>query len=375
MINKNISLPIYLSRPNIDEQDISSVIEVLRSGNLVQGEKVLKLEDNINEYLGTKYCSAVSNGTASLHLALVTLGIGPGDEVIIPAFSYIATSNVIELVGATPIFIDINSVTFNINASKIEEKITKRTKCIMPVHEFGLCADMDSIIGLAKKHKLFIIEDAACAIGAKYKNKYAGTFGHFASFSLHPRKSITCGEGGLIITNSDVFDKKIKTLRNHGIEPNSYPANFISAGFNYRLTDFQAAMVNSQMRRLDLIINKKSSLVKIYFENLREDIIKLPTVPKDYKHAWQTFHVVVNSHENRNKLIDFLKENQVFCNYGAQCIPEMSFYKKKYKLNCKEDFPNAFESYTCGLALPLGENSTEDEIYYVCELINKFKND
>ena len=369
----NVSLPIFLSKPYLDEEDISAVVEVLKSGNLVQGRKVLELESQIKDLFGVSQCSAVSNGTASLQLALLALGVGKGDEVIIPAFSYIATANVVELVGATPIFVDIDLATFNIDVAKSEKKITKKTKCLMPVHEFGLCADMDPILGLAKKYNISVIEDAACAVGAKYKGSYAGTFGEFASFSLHPRKSITCGEGGLLASNSSELDRKIKTLRNHGIEPNSIPMKFVEAGFNYRLTDFQAAMVSSQMRRLETILLRKAELVKIYYFLLRKDIITLPVVPSGSEHSWQTFHVIIDNHAIRNDLQDYLKNNQVFVNYGAQCIPEMDFYKNKYHFDSQKDYPSAYKAYSCGLALPLCETTTEEEIIFVCELINKYK--
>lgn len=308
MRNGNVILPIFLSKPYLDEEDISAVVDVLKSGNLVQGSKVLELETKIKDRFGVKQCSAVSNGTASLHLALLALGVGKDDEVIVPAFSYIATANVVELVGAIPVFVDIDLATFNLDVLKVEEKITSKTKCIMPVHEFGLCVDMDPILELSKKYNIPIIEDAACAVGAKYKGNYSGTFGDFASFSLHPRKSITSGEGGILVSNSIELDYKIKTLRNHGIEPNSIPMKFVEAGFNYRLTDFQAAMVSSQMRRLEAILTRKAELVKIYYNLLRKDIITLPFVPIGSEHSWQTFHVVLSNQAISNALQEYLKK-------------------------------------------------------------------
>jgi len=367
--------PIYLSRPNLTDSDIEAVVKVLKSGNLVQGSNVLELEQSLNQYISSNHSSAVSNGTASLHLALVALGIGKGDEVILPALSYIATANVIELVGATPVFVDICLDTFNIDPSKIEAAITKRTKCIMPVHEFGLCADMVSIIAIASKHHLFVIEDAACAIGATISGKYAGTFGEIGSFSLHPRKSITSGEGGIVTTKDEFLDKKIKTLRNHGIEPNSYPMNFVEAGYNYRLTDFQAAIVTSQLKRIDNILGYKQELATSYLAKLPQDSLKLPSTPSKHTHTWQTFHVVCDDLETRDLLIAYLKEGQIFTNYGAQCIPEMTYYKNKYSLNSIEEFPNAYKAYSCGLALPLGENHNLEDIQIVSDRINQFYND
>lgn len=372
-MTEKILKPIFLSRPFLDEDDIQAVVSVLKSGNLVQGKEVANLEEKINALTGSAYSSAVSNGTASLHLALVALGIGPGDEVIIPAFSYIATANVVELVGATPVFVDIELSTFNIDVSQIEGKINSKTKCIMPVHEFGLCANMNEIIRLAKSYGLAVIEDAACAIGAKIGDQFAGTFGDFGSFSLHPRKSVTSGEGGIVTTKTKELDEKIKTLRNHGIMPGSFPMDFVEAGFNYRLTDFQAALVASQMRRLPSIFRHKELLVDLYLRSLRTDILLLPSVPEGFTHSWQTFHVVCKDNDTRDKLISWLKDHQIFCNYGAQCIPAMSYYKKKYQLDPKHQFPSSYKAYTCGLALPLSETLTSEEVSYVCDVINQFK--
>ncbi|MBK7854503.1 MAG: DegT/DnrJ/EryC1/StrS family aminotransferase [Bacteroidetes bacterium] len=242
---------IPLMQPGINDSDIEAVANVLRSGMLVQGKSSLEFEKEIADYLGCKHAILVSNGTASLHLALIALGIQEGDEVIVPAFSYVATANVVELVGATPIFVDVSIDDFNIEVSQIEKCITPRTKAIMPVHEFGIAANMDEIIEIAKKHNLKIIEDAACALGAKYNGKFVGTLSDIGSFSLHPRKSITSGEGGIITTDDDTIADKIKLLRNHGQRTVDGEMIFEEAGFNYRLTDFQAALAHSQFKRME----------------------------------------------------------------------------------------------------------------------------
>ncbi len=364
---------IPLSRPDIQEEDISEVVRVLSSGMLVQGIEVQALEGAISNYVHTNCCSAVSNGTASLHMALIVLGIGPGDEVIIPAFTYIATANVVELVGAKCVFVDIHPRFFNIDESKIESAISPKTKAIIPVHEFGLCANMEKIMAIAKKHDLYVIEDAACALGATYNNKFAGSFGNFGSFSLHPRKAITSGEGGLLVTSDPDLDKKIKTLRNHGIEPDSYPMNFISVGFNYRMTDFQAVLVNSQLKRLNSIIEYKNRLAEVYKMEIINPSIEIPAVPEKAKHSWQTYHLLTESLIQRDKLSAFLKENGVLSNYGAQCIPEMSYYKNKYDLDAINLFPCSYRAYTCGLAIPLYERLNEAQIKKISQIINKFK--
>ncbi|MCA0431132.1 MAG: DegT/DnrJ/EryC1/StrS family aminotransferase [Bacteroidetes bacterium] len=362
---------IPLAKPNIQEQDINLVAEVLKSGMLVQGKYVNELENSFINFTKTKYASAVSNGTATLHLALIALGVKTGDEVIVPAFSYMATANVVELVGAKPIFVDIDISTFNIDVTKIESVITSKTKAIIPVHEFGLACDIDSIIAIAKKHNLFVIEDAACALGALYKGKHVGSFGNFGSFSLHPRKAISCGEGGVLITNEETLDSEIKLLRNHGTEITNGKMDFTRFGFNYRMTDFQAALVFSQLPRLNETINYKQNLAEVYFSELKTTKIKLPFVPNYTKHTWQTFHVLVNENINRDELIIKLRDKNIGANYGAQCMPYMKSFKNKYNLNSEELFPNALLAYKQGLALPLYELLNTEQIKYISNTLNQ----
>ena len=364
---------IPLSKPNINERDISAVVKVLESGMLVQGKEVEELELLFSNYFNNLASSLVSNGTSSLHLALIALGIGPGDEVIIPALSYVATANVVELVGATCVFVDTHPRYFNIDENKIESKITPKTKAIIPVHEFGLCANMIQIIEIAKKHNLFVIEDAACALGATLNGQLAGTFGDFGSFSFHPRKAITSGEGGLLITSNLKNDKIIKTLRNHGIENGSNPMNFVSAGFNYRMTDIQAALLKSQFKRFSEIIQFKEKLANIYLEEVKNPAIKLPQLPENTVHSWQTFHILLESEKERDRLREYLQLNGVLTNYGAQCIPFMEYYKNKYGIDSLTFYPNAYTAYTCGLAIPLYEKLNEKQIKDISKLLNNFK--
>jgi perosamine synthetase len=362
---------IPLTSPDIRESDIEKVSEVLRTGMLVQGVNVLELEKSISSLLGIKHTKALSNGTATMHLALLSLGIGKGDEVIVPAFSYIATANVVELVGATPVFVDIDIASFNIDVNKIEEKITTKTKAIIPVHEFGLACDIETIMQIANKHNLFVIEDAACALGATQNNKFVGSFGKFGSFSLHPRKAITCGEGGLLTTNEDYLNNKISILRNHGVEIIDGVMEFVEAGYNYRMTDFQAALMNAQLVRLMSIISYKQKLSEGYFNYISSPKILLPSTFFDRPHTWQTFHVLVDDSVNRDNLILQLKENGIGTNYGAQCIPAQRYYSNKYDLNSEVDFPNALRAYKKGLALPIYEKLSLEDIHYISETINK----
>lgn len=366
---------IPLARPNIIKEDIDAVVKVLESGMLVQGKNVLQLETDFCSYTNSLYSSALSNGTATLHLALIASGIMPGDEVIVPAFSYIATANVIELIGATPVFVDIDLRTFNIDITKIEAAITKKTRAIIPVHEFGLSCEIEYLVKIAEKYKLIVIEDAACALGAEYNGKHVGSFGHFGSFSLHPRKAISSGEGGVLVTNTESYDKKIKVLRNHGVDTVIGTADFSEFGFNYRMTDFQAALVVSQMKRLRETLVYKNELAQIYFSEIKSQHVTLPFIPENTKPTWQTYHILVSDEIDRDKLMDQFKKNNVGVNYGAQCIPYMNSYQKKYKHNCELLFPNAMRAYKKGIALPLYELLKREDLTYISYTLNKLTND
>ncbi len=361
---------IPLMRVSFTEEDLKAVQEVLESGMLVQGKQVLKLEDTFAKYAGSKNAIAVSNGTASLHLMLLANQIGPGDEVIIPALSYVATANVVEIVGAKPVFVDTKADTFNIDISQIEEKISPKTKAIMPVNEFGLCADLEEIQAICKKHDLILLEDSACALGAKLNDQHSGTFGQSGSFSFHPRKAITSGEGGMLITDDDDLANNFRTLRNHGIDPKSN--SFAQAGLNYRMTDFQAALLSNQFKRFDQQLEEKQKLAQIYLKEINSPKIRLPKEETGKLHSWQTFHVVLDESIDRAQMIQKLKAKGIGSNYGAQCIPEVEFYKNKYKTDCKKEFPNALRAFEHGLALPLFSGLKSEEISYIAAEINKF---
>lgn len=362
---------IPLMVPDIQQQDIEAVVEVLKSGMLVQSQNVEALEKNISALLNIKHAIAVSNGTASLHLALIALGIKEGDEVIVPAFSYIASANVIELVGATPVFVDIKLDSFNISTELIEKAITPKTKAILPVHEFGFACDIHEIKKIADKHHLKIIEDAACALGAKENEIYVGTIGDIGSFSFHPRKAITSGEGGILVTNKDALAKKLRALRNHGIEIQNGKMEFVLPGYNYRMTDFQAAMLNSQIKRLPEILKIKATFASFYLSGLKSESLLLPTIPPTKNHTWQSFHIVLDDKINRDDFIQKLKENNVGSNYGAQCIPCQQFFKNKYKLDCEKLFPNSLRAYKQGIAIPLYEKLSMEEIHLITDTITR----
>ena len=364
---------IKLAKPYIPELAIKDVAEILRSGNLVQGKYVREFEERIKDYIGAKYAIVVSSGTAALHLALLALEIKKGDEVIVPAFSFPATANVVELVGAKPVFVDINLSDYCIDTSKIKEKITADIKAIIPVHEFGQSAKIDDIVDIAKSHKLKIIEDAACALGTEFNNQKVGTFGEFGCFSFHPRKAITTGEGGVIVTNDDELAEKIRILRNHGIINKNGKIDFFAAGLNYRMTEFQAVLGIHQLKIIDDLIDQRIETAQQYDEQLKKvNWINTPQVFEKRKMVYQTYHILIDSTFNRDKLIDSLKSENIETNLGAQSLPELTFYKEKYCC-AVSDFPNASEAYKQGLALPLGMHINKKTISYICKILKNMK--
>lgn len=363
---------IKLSTPDLGEEELQEIKKVLDSGWLIQGDKVEEFENSVKEYLKVKHAIAVSSGTAALHLSLMALNIKNGDEVIVPDFTFPATANVVEIVGANCIFIDISLESFNIDVSKIEEKITEKTKAIIVVHEFGYPAEMDKIIELAKKYNLKVIEDAACALGSEYKGKKVGTIGDIGCFSLHPRKNITTGEGGIVVTNNDNYADLVKMLRNHGMKKTNGKITFEMPGLNYRLTNIQGAIGAVQMKKLEDIIQKRKKIAKLYNSELSKiNWIKAPNEPNYGKHIWQTYHIILDDSVDRNSLVLYLMENGIETNYGAYAVHNEPYYKTKYNLE-DSDFKNSIIASNKGLALPIHSKLSEEEVLIIVEKINSF---
>jgi perosamine synthetase len=362
---------IKLSKPDILQDDINNMVTSIKSGDLVQGKFVSLFENQIRKYLGIKYAALVSSGTAALHLSLLALNINNGDEIIAPAFTFPATTNVIELVGARTVLVDINLSDFCINVDQIEAKITKKTKAILIVHEFGQPADMSRLMKLASKYSLQVIEDAACAFGAEYNNQKVGTFGNIGCFSLHPRKAITTGEGGIIVTNNQRLAKKIEALRNHGISTRNGKIDFTYAGLNYRLTDFQAALGINQLKRLNKAFVHRRNIMTSYNLGLnRNSLFIIPKMFKDRRHVLQTYHLLISQKINRDLLITKLKEQGIETNYGAYAIHILSYYKNKYHYH-SYDFKNALCAHKHGLALPIGTHLNTTDINSIINTINR----
>jgi perosamine synthetase len=367
-----LARPIPVTVPSIEDSDISNVVTVLNSGMLVHGSFAQQVERVLSEMLGAKYVSVVSSGTATLHLALLSEDIGPGDEVIVPAFSYVATANVVELVGATPVFVDIELGSFNIDVSRIEAVISSRTRAIMPVHEFGFPAQMDEITGIAKAHHLKVIEDAACALGSTYGARAVGTIGDFGSFSFHPRKSVTSGEGGALISRSQDDYRYVNSMRSHGLSIGEDGVGYTRAGFNYRMTDIQAALLVGQLSRLLSLLDKRIQIAETYKREIEASEMVLPSSPSYGKHSWQSFHMVAPSTDVRAAFVHHLQKHGVQSTYGAQCIPTEPYYQKKYG-HSPNDYPVAYQAATCGVVLPLFPSMQSADIERVIAAVNSFQ--
>lgn len=282
-MHKNKIIPI--AYPSIDSKEISAVEKVLKSKQLAQGSSVDEFEKSFSDYIGVRYAIATSNGTTALHLALLGLGIKEGDEVITTPFSFIASTNAIIYCGAKPVFVDIDPLTFNIDANQIEKKITKRTKAILPVHLYGNPADMSKIISIAKKYKLKILEDACQSHGALFNNRPVGSMGDAGCFSFYPTKNMTTGEGGIITTNSKVLARKLRLLRNQGMEKR-YHHEIV--GYNFRMTNIAAAIGIEQLKKLNSFNKERISNAAFLTKGLKK--IKGIQVPQSQKNSTHVYH-------------------------------------------------------------------------------------
>ena len=351
-----------LNIPLTGTEEAELIQEVLDSGFLTQGPKAQEFERQVSRYVGSEDAFAVSSATTGLHLALVALGVKAGDEVVIPDFSFPATANVIEEIGAKPIFVDINLNTFNINASLIEQVLTDNTRAIMPVHAFGLAADMLEINAVANKYSIPVVEDAACALSAEINGVKAGNFGTAGVFSFHPRKIITTGEGGMITTSSPELAEKISILRSHGAVRGELFMEFIEAGFNYRLSDVHAAIGLAQMNKLEYIESRRQMLSS-HLKSLLSEIEELttPFTPEGYKHAYQSFVVTLNPDIDRNSVIRHLKELNIESTLGTYSMHLQPYFKSKYAHEDYE-YPNATIAHNQALTLPLYPQLNEDDL-------------
>ncbi len=361
---------LRLAKPYIPESAIEQMAQIIRSGNLIQGETVQRFEMMLCKYLDAKHAVLVSNGTAALHLALLALNIKLGDEVIVPALTFPATANAVEIVGAKPIFVDINIEDYCLDTRQVEAAITSKTKAIMVVHEFGQSADMQHLMAIATARNIEIIEDAACAFGTEFDGQKVGTFGCIGCFSFHPRKALTTGEGGLIVTQDGRLASLLRSLRNHGIESQESGVDFHHAGLNYRLTEFQAALGIGQLAEFDELLAYRIKLAAEYDRALSGiKWIRLPGHFANRKMTYQTYHILLPERIDRAKLIQDLKAGGVETNLGAQALHCLTYYRDKYGFR-PDDFPNACRAYRSGLALPMGAHIQAEDTHFIA---NKLK--
>lgn len=358
---------IRLVKPDVSEEASRLVTAVLKSGFLVQGRNVARFESLVADYLGVKWAVAVSSGTAALHLALMALEIGEGDEVIVPDFTFPATGNVVALVGAKPVLGDINLRTYNVDWREVEKRITSRTKAIMVVHEFGLSAEMDPIVSIAEANGLFIIEDAACAIGSEYKGRKCGTIGDVGCFSFHPRKIVTTGEGGMLVTDNENIAAKVKALRNHGITVYENKNVFAYAGLNYRMTDFQGVLGITQMQKLHGVIERRRELASLYDSRLTgSDFLGIPFAPEENKHVYQSYVVLLDKKINRDLVISELGERRIEATIGSYALHCQPFYQERYGYR-EGELENSYKAFRRSLCLPMHMKIGADDIRMVAE--------
>lgn len=366
-----------IAKPYINEREKELVLEVLNSDNLSLGPKHKEFEEKFAQKIGTKYACSVSSGTAGLHLVMIAAGIKEGDEVITSPFSFIASSNAILYVGAKPVFVDVDPVTYNMDASEIEKKITKKTKAILVVHIFGQATDMTPVLKIAKKYKLKIIEDACESIMAKYKGKNVGTFGESAVFAFYPNKQMTTGEGGMIVTDSKKVYEICCSLKNQGRSPNMQWLDHKYLGYNYRMDEMSAAVGIAQLEKLNFMIKERQKICTTYnkYFGKYSDLVQIPQVGKDNTHTWFVYVLQIkNKKIERDEVIKDLYEVGIATKPYLPPIHLFDFYRKKFKYK-SGDFPVSEAVGRLSIALPLyiglKEGDIKDISGKVIEIVKK----
>lgn len=369
-----------IAEPYFDNEEIRLVQEALDSKWVTQGAKTKEFEDLMVKKHKVKYALATTSCTAALHLSTLTLDIKPGDEVIVPAFTWVTSASAIEYVGAKAVFADIDLNTFNINPSALKNALTKKTKAIVVVHLFGKAAPMDEIMKIARENNLAVIEDAACAIGTKYKSIPVGGIGDLGCFSFHPRKVITTGEGGMVTTNNLELANKIQSLRNHGatgIDKNIDPtrpyamSNFNMLGYNLRISDIQAAVGIAQMAKLNSLLSERRRLALNYsklMSNFKDIILPLD----DPGHTYQSYVIRMTNEKTllRNKIMDHLISLNIQTRPGTHAVHRLGYFKKKYSFKDNE-FINAIKAEDTSITLPIFPGMTDKQQETVVSNISK----
>jgi perosamine synthetase len=359
---------IPVAKPSLGEEELNNLIQAFKEGWISsKGRFVQEFEEGFSDYLDVKYGVATSNGTVALHLALETLGISAGDEVIVPTLTFIATANSVKYTGAKPIFVDSHPNYWCIDPEEIEQHISSRTKAIIPVHLYGHPSEMDKIMDIAKAHELFVIEDSAEAHGAEYKKKKVGSFGDIACFSFYGNKIITTGEGGICVTNNKKLVQKMRILRDHGEDPNKkYWYNMV--GFNYRMTNLQAAIGVAQLEKLDEFIKKKRKIAKLYNELLKNvKGISLPPEEPWAKNIYWMYSVLIGDDYS-------LTRDELIEEFGQKNIETRPFFKPIHTMppyKSRENQQVAEELSKKGINLPSFVELEKAEIERIAQIIRQ----
>ena len=375
---------LVFGKPYIGEPEIKEVVDTLRSGWWGTGPKTELFEVEFSKYIKSKYAISVNSATAGLHLALTVLGIGPGDEVITTPLSFVSTSNVIIHCGAKPVFADIDKNTWNIDPNEIEAKITKKTKAILPVHLHGRPCNMDQILKIARKHKLFVVEDAAHAAEAQYHNKKVGSIGDITVFSFYVTKNIATGEGGMVTTNSSKWAKDLQVYRLHGLSRDAWKRysvkhfslyEAIVPGYKYNLTDIASSIGLHQLRRVEKNLLNRESVWNRYNESFRsEKLLTLPSlIEKNTRHAMHLYAILLNLDElkiKRNEFVDRLIKENIGSGVHFAPIHLQPLYKERFGYK-RGDFPNAEFVGERILSLPLGANLSDQDVSDVINAVKK----
>ncbi len=357
---------IRVASPEIGDQELRAVEEVLRSGQLVQATRVRAFEAAVESHLGVKHAVAVSSGTAALHLALLGLGIGPGDEVLVPDFTFPACANVVELTGATPVLLDIRLDTYNVDVDRLQTALSPRSRAVMPVHLFGLPAEMDRVLDFARENRLLVVEDAACALGAEYRGRPCGTLAEAGCFSFHPRKVITTGEGGMVVTNDGALAERLISLRSHGQVSTDGRTRFERAGFNYRMTEMQGALGVAQLARLPSILARRAALAERYQVALRGlHRVTLPVVAEGLRPVWQAYVVRLADGVDRAVVQARLREQGIETTLGTYAVSAQPHYAGPGR-----PLAASFKAQEQALALPLHPGLRETDIDTVARALS-----